>query len=80
MFFGVSYLLIEKRLSLSVIWARNLKHLQITRKCTKSPYLHALQKTCKYATTKNVDILLYTRNKVNHISQLPVNSLCLDLF
>jgi len=38
------------------------------------------RKSGKYAITKNVDILWCTWNRVNHISQLQVNSLCWDLF
>jgi hypothetical protein len=38
------------------------------------------RKSGKYAITNNVDILWYTLNTVKHISHLPVNSLCCDLF
>ena len=58
------------------------ENLSICRLQESTPKAHSSVhyiKSGQYAIINNVDILWYTRNRVNCISQLPVNRLCWNL-
>jgi hypothetical protein len=56
-------------------------HMSWLQERTKKAHSSVHYRKCgKYSITKNVNILWYTQNRFIHISQLPVNTLCWDLF
>jgi len=76
-YFSASATCLQRRGSLSAsLGPENLSICRVQESTLKAHGSVHYIKSGKYAITKNVD----TRNRVNRISHLPVNSLCWDLF